>query len=180
MSIWRALDKGVAWLEAGLLAGGMLFGSLLLFANVIGRYVFNHPIFWAEECVRFLMVWMIFVGAAHVILRGGHVAVDVMTRFLSGRANTWLGLAMNVVAILFCLLLGWYSLEQTLRVQGAGQVSPAMQMPMWLAYLAMPVGSVLMIIRFTQQLVGRIGLLRQPPIGEEEAGDIVGDAERTD
>lgn len=143
-------------LEKTFLAGTIIFTSLLLFVNVVMRYVLLMPIYWAEELVRYLMVWMIFIGASQVTSWGGHVAVDILPRFLSKRGNIILAFAVNMACIVFCILLAYYSLEQMLRVKNAHQVSPAMELPMWLAYAAIPAGTLLMLIRYIQQISLRL------------------------
>jgi len=156
MGVLSWVDKYFQKIERGFLAWAIIVSSLLLFVNVVMRYVFKLPIYWAEEFVRYLMVWIIFVGASQVTLKGGHVAVDIVPRFLSKRATTVLAFIINVVAILFLLVLAYFSLKQMMRVQGAHQISPAMELPMWIAYLSIPVGSLLMIIRYLQQIWLRI------------------------
>jgi C4-dicarboxylate transporter DctQ subunit len=152
--VWlnRISDK----VEKGFLAGAIIVCSLLLFVNVVMRYVFLLPIYWAEEFVRYLMVWMIFIGASQVTLWGGHVAVDIVPRVLSKRGNAILAFIVNVICILFCILLAYLSLKQMLRVMRADQISPALEIPMWIAYLSIPAGTVLMLIRFIQQIWLRI------------------------
>ena len=142
--------------EKAFLAAAIIVCSLLLFVNVVLRYVFLAPIYWAEEFVRYLMVWMIFIGASQVTLWGGHVAVDIVPRVLSKRGNAILAFIVNVICILFCILLAYLSLKQMLRVMRAGQISPALEIPMWIAYLSIPAGTVLMLIRFLQQFWMRI------------------------
>ena len=143
-------------LEKSFLAGAMIVSSLLLFVNVVMRYVFLLPIYWAEEFVRYLMVWLIFIGASQVTLWGGHVAVDIVPRLFSKRGNAILAFIVNGICILFCILLAYLSLKQMLRVKGAGQISPALEIPMWIAYLSIPAGTILMLIRFIQQFWMRI------------------------
>jgi C4-dicarboxylate transporter, DctQ subunit len=148
----RISDK----VEKSFLAGAIIVCSLLLFVNVVMRYIFLLPIYWAEELVRYLMVWMIFIGASQVTLWGGHVAVDIVPRALSKRGNVILAFIVNVICIVFCLVLAYLSLKQMLRVMRAGQISPALEIPMWIAYLSIPAGTMLMLIRFLQQFWLRI------------------------
>ncbi|MBW2148742.1 MAG: TRAP transporter small permease [Deltaproteobacteria bacterium] len=145
------IDEQLSRLEKAFLAGSIIFASLLLFINVIMRYVFLHAIFWAEELVRYMMVWVIFIGASQVAKRGGHIAVDIFPRMISKRANTALSFFVTIFALLFCVLLVYYSFGQVMRVKAAHQISPAMELPMWIAYLSIPVGSSLMLIRYIQQ-----------------------------
>ena len=168
MSFLRWLDDFSRILERNFLAGTIIFSSLLLFVNVVMRYIFLLPIYWAEELSRYLMVWMIFIGASQVTLQGGHIAVDIVPRLLSKRANLTLALAINLVCILFSIVLAYFSYKQMMRVKAAHQISPAMELPMWIAYLAIPLGAVLMLIRFIQQMILR---LRGKTIEMQEARD---------
>jgi len=168
MRFLRWLDDFSRILERNFLAGTIIFSSLLLFVNVVMRYIFLLPIYWAEELSRYLMVWMIFIGASQVTLQGGHIAVDIVPRLLSKRANLTLALVINLVCILFSIVLAYFSYKQMMRVKVAHQISPAMELPMWIAYLAIPLGAVLMLIRFIQQMILR---LRGKTIEMQEARD---------
>jgi C4-dicarboxylate transporter DctQ subunit len=145
MNFLTRLDQISNRLERSFLAGAIIVSSLLLFVNVVMRYIFLLPIYWAEEFVRYLMVWLIFIGASQVTLWGGHVAVDIVPRTLSKRGNEILAFIVNVICI-----------KQMMRVKGAGQISPALEIPMWIAYLSIPAGAILMLLRFVQQLWARI------------------------
>ncbi len=156
MNFLDRLNKISDRLEKGFLAGAIITCSLLLFVNVVLRYIFLAPIYWAEEFVRYLMVWMIFIGASQVTLWGGHVAVDIGPRLLSKRGNAVLAFIVNGICIFFCVVLAYLSLQQMLRVMRAGQISPALEIPMWIAYLSIPAGTILMLIRFLQQFWMRV------------------------
>ncbi len=156
MNFLRWLNQKSDRLEKGFLAAAIITCSLLLFVNVVLRYIFLAPIFWAEEFVRYLMVWMIFVGASQVTLWGGHVAVDIVPRLLSKKGNAVLAFFVNAICIFFCVVLAYLSIQQMLRVMRAGQISPALEIPMWIAYLSIPAGTLLMLIRFIQQFWMRI------------------------
>ncbi len=156
MNLLVRLNRLSDRMEKAFLAGAIIVCSLLLFFNVALRYIFLAPIYWAEEFVRYLMVWMIFVGASQVTLWGGHVAVDIVPRVLSKRANVILAFSVNIVCILFCMILGYLSVKQMMRVMRAGQISPALEIPMWIPYLSIPVGMALMFIRFLQHLWARV------------------------
>jgi C4-dicarboxylate transporter DctQ subunit len=156
MNFFVGLNRISDKVEKSFLAGAIIVCSLLLFVNVVMRYVFLLPIYWAEEFVRYLMVWMIFIGASQVTLWGGHVAVDIVPRLLSKRGNIALAFIVNVICILFCIVLAYLSSKQMLRVMRAGQISPALEIPMWIAYLSVPAGTALMLIRFIQQIWLRI------------------------
>ena len=163
------VEKVLCSAETLFIGSALAFTSLLLFVNVVLRYVFLHPIFWAEELTLYLIVWVVFIGGSVIVRTRGHIAVDVLPVFLSGRGNRLLKIAVAAVSIVFCLSLFFYSGQHTLRIQSSGQVMPAMQAPMWLAYLAIPVGSILMALRMFQAF---IGLLTRQEVGEKVKIDL--------
>ncbi len=142
--VLQVLDRA----ETAILAGIILFSALLLFANVLLRYLFLHPIFWAEELARYLMVWMIFLGAGKVAGDEGHISVTVVADRLRGRARGFWRIAVASLCLAFCAALTWYSLRHTLRVQAAGQVTAALEFPMWLAYFSITAGAASMTLRY--------------------------------
>jgi C4-dicarboxylate transporter DctQ subunit len=133
----------------------MAFASLLLFANVLLRYWFLSPISWAEELTLYIMVWIVFVGSSVAIRTRGHIAIDLLPMALSLSGRRRLAMLVGLVTLVFLVVFFYYSGQHTLRVRSIDQVTPVMQAPMWLAYLAMPAGSALMILR-TCQLLWRL------------------------
>lgn len=156
MKLLQWADRYFSRLERDFLGATILFTSLLLLANVILRYIFNYSIYWAEELVRYLMVWVIFLGSSQVAKHEGHITVDILYRAVGPKVKVFLDYLVNVVAILFCLVLAYYSYHQTMRVYSSQQISPALELPMWLTYLSIPLGSFLMAIRYLVHLFNRM------------------------
>ena len=145
-------DRALSWAETTFVGGALAFASLLLFVNVVLRYWFLAPISWAEELTLYIMVWIVFVGSSVAIRTRGHIAIDLLPLVLSPAGRRRLAVCIAVTVLAFLVVFFHYSLQHTLRVRGSGQVMPVMQAPMWLAYLAMPAGSALMILRACQML----------------------------
>jgi TRAP-type C4-dicarboxylate transport system permease small subunit len=61
-------------------AAGVLFfiAATINIVNVIGRYIFSVPVFWAEEIMVFLVVWTVFFAAGSVTYRGAHLNMDLI------------------------------------------------------------------------------------------------------
>ncbi|MEO5882723.1 MAG: TRAP transporter small permease [Caldimonas sp.] len=159
-SFLATLDRGLGWSEWTFIGGTLAFTAALLFVNVVMRYCFASPINWAEELTLYLMVWIVFVGGSVAVRTRGHIAIDVLPLVLSPLNRHRLAAAVAALALVFFAVFFWYSLQHVLRVRSINQLTPVMQAPMWLTYLAMPVGSFLMGLRTLQALVG---MLREAP-----------------
>lgn len=61
------------------LSGALFLVAVVLnFVNVIGRYVFGMPVFWAEEALTFTVIWIVFLVAGTITYRGAHLNMDLL------------------------------------------------------------------------------------------------------
>jgi len=158
---WSRLDRALGRAEWAFIGAALAFTSALLFVNVVLRYVFLSPISWAEELALYLMVWIVFVGGSVAVRTRGHIAIDLLPLVLSAAGRRRLAIGVALAALAFFAVFFWYSGEHVLRVRSSGQTTPVMGAPMWLTYLAMPVGSLLMGLR-TVQFLHRMRRERAP------------------
>jgi C4-dicarboxylate transporter DctQ subunit len=164
-----AADRTLSRIETAFIGAALAFTSALLFANVVLRYVFWSPISWAEELSLYIIVWIVFIGGSVAVRTRGHIAIDLLPLVLSPVNRRRLAFVIALVMLLFLAVFFYYSSLHVLRVQSSGQVTPVMLGPMWLTYLAMPVGSALMFLR-TCQLVWR--MIRERTVSEHFAMDL--------
>lgn len=132
-----------------------------VFSQVLFRYLFQISAPWTEELARFTFVWATFLGAGIAFAEGGHISVQFLVdRFKSARGNA----AIRLVADFFCYwLLGMYVVEGTklsLRLINMGQTSPAIpSLLIGAVYLAIPIGSFLMILNILPKTLARLQAL---------------------
>ncbi|PLT29394.1 TRAP transporter small permease [Peribacillus deserti] len=138
----------------------LVFTSLLIFVQVVLRYVFNYSLSWSEEAARFLIVWFIFIGSSIAVREKAHATVDALVVILPARWKGSFSILANLISISFCVVLIWSSCVMISNVIAFGSVTPAIGMPMYIPYLAVPVGTALMLIRFVQLLVTDIKNIR--------------------
>ncbi len=79
--------------------------TLLTFANVVARYVFNTNILWALEVTVFLFAWLVLLGACYAVKHSIHIGVDVMIRALPRGTQRMISLIAAAACILFALLM---------------------------------------------------------------------------
>lgn len=166
----RKLDSVFSRAEEVLIGTLLLTASVILFANVVARYVFNLGLPWAEELVRYQIVWMVFLGASVAAREGIHIGVDILAKFSPPLIARGLVLLVHAISVVFCAAVVFYGAELIAQTRMFGQISPAMQVPMWLVQLAIPVGAGLMGIRFAQQFVRTLLGRREPETHIEHIG----------
>ncbi|MGM8211912.1 TRAP transporter small permease [Virgibacillus sp. W0430] len=130
--------------------------TLLLFVNIILRYFFSAGITWAEELIRYVIIWITFLGSAICFRRGIHVGIDLLMDYLPKSGKKIVQLLIYFISILFMLLLIKYGFELVAFSMNTSQVSPALQVPMYWVYLAIPIGAILSLFHLFIQAVTMI------------------------
>jgi TRAP-type C4-dicarboxylate transport system permease small subunit len=131
--------------------------ALAVFLQVMFRYLINAPLFWTEEFARYCLIWASLLGAAAAMKRGEHIAVRFfMDRFPSTLRRTLSVIAwLSIIGILVIVFLGGIKLV----VVAQAQISPALRISMSIPYMAIPVGSGIMlfhaIVLFLKQIFHR-------------------------
>ncbi len=140
------------------LIGGMMFAMfVLVFINVIGRYLFGVSYAPAEEISTFLMIWVAYLGAGLALREGRHAAIDMLQDRLSPRARRLLRIFLAGVMFCFFVALVWLGIR--LSMFGWSQETIATQIPTGIPYLAVPLGGVFFCIHLV--LSGRAWIERR-------------------
>ncbi|MGE0023638.1 MAG: TRAP transporter small permease [Hyphomicrobium sp.] len=105
---------------------------------------------WAQELCIFMVVWMAKFGAAYGVRTGIHVGVDILVESLTGRWRNALIIAGLLAGALFTAIIGTLGAHLVWHISATGQTSAVLELPMWLVYLAVPLGSYLMCYRFLE------------------------------
>jgi TRAP-type C4-dicarboxylate transport system permease small subunit len=89
-----------------------LMAATLNIANVIARYVFFKPIFWAEEMLIFLVIWTVFVVAGSITYRGAHLCMDLVYETLKPQ----LQIAINILITITFLVCTIFTVTESWKV----------------------------------------------------------------
>jgi TRAP-type C4-dicarboxylate transport system permease small subunit len=114
--------------------------------QVFSRYFLGAPSSFTDELARYLMIWIGILGAAYVSGQNKHVAIDVLPSRLNATTQKKLSLVVRVLIILFCffaLVIGGSRLVYITHV--LDQNSPALQLPLSVVYMIIPVSGLLVI-----------------------------------
>lgn len=105
---------------------------------------------WAQELCIYMFVWMAKFGAAYGVRQGIHVGVDVALARLTTASKHRVVLCGLFCGALFTAIVGTLGARFVWHIGHTDQVSADLELPMWLVYLAVPLGSYLMCFRFLQ------------------------------
>ena len=152
MAFLHWLDHCLASFERALvvlLLTGLLGLGLL---QVIERNLLASGIFWADELLQHMVLWLAFLGASLATREHRHLSIDVLTHFLPTPWQLWLGLLVNTAALGLCLLLVQAAWGLVRSEYTAGTML-TFGVPTWLAQSIVPLGFGAIALRFALLLL---------------------------
>jgi C4-dicarboxylate transporter DctQ subunit len=97
-----------------------------------------------------MFIWMAKFGAAYGVRTGIHVGVDVLIKRLNPTWQKGVILFGLFGGALFTFVVGTMGAKFVFELMSTDQVSPDLELPSWLVYACIPLGSYLMCFRFLQ------------------------------
>jgi TRAP-type transport system small permease protein len=130
-----------AWLALG------LFWALgaTVFYQFFTRYVLNNSASWTEEIARYLLIGVVFVGAAIGVAKNNHIQVDLLYRWLPKWVARALAIAVDVIRIVFFAAMA-VTTVQMMQKMGNYQMT-IIDLPMNIVYSVVLLGFAAMALR---------------------------------
>ncbi len=201
-----ALSRAIDSLEETLIALFLGLMTLITFANVIVRHVFNSNILWALELTVFLFAWLVLLGVSYCVKHSVHLGVDVFIEIAPPRVRRILALLAVTACLVFSLLLlkgswdYWYAFATKRAFLETNDVPmPEFlqfladrfnegeryeKIPRFIPYFALPLGVTLLTFRYVQAayliLTGQRDRLIAGHEAEEELAQLSAGSRRED
>lgn len=130
-------------------AAMLVLASFIMMFEGMGRAIVNTSYFWSEEAVRYLLVWAFFLTFGVAGRTGHHIRTDLfLTRLPKSLRRGCDGLA-SLFGLIFSGFMFYASIPQVIRYYKMGMMTESnLDLPMWLVFLAMPIGSALLFIYY--------------------------------
>jgi C4-dicarboxylate transporter DctQ subunit len=139
-------------LEGVLMVAGMVSATLIIFLQIILRFVFNTALPWAEELARYLFIYFTWIGVSAAILTSQHIRVE-MTQEKLPHLKKYLEAFSTLVCFGVAVFLLTNGCSLLLKLSQFKAVSPTLKIPMWIFYMAVPLAGLLMSIKYLYKFV---------------------------
>jgi len=138
----------------------LVVASLVLTYSVVTRYFLKYSTDWQDETAVFLIVGAIFMSAAAIQARRGHVAIEAIVGLLPDRVNCVRVFLVDAAGFLFCSFFSWksWTLLHEAVVENFHSGS-TWGPPLWIPYSLMAVGVTLLSLQLLLQIAAE---LRRP------------------
>ena len=144
-AIQRAIEKFekiLDWVTSTILVALLL----IVWAQVVSRYIFNNSLSWTEEAARYLMIWGVLLGANLAFLKGYLISINIFTEKLPAKIQGVIRIGRKLLSLFFTGILASYGVQ--LCVMGTRIESPAIGIKYTWVYLSVPLGASLLFLLF--------------------------------
>jgi len=165
--VGRVVDRALEWL----LVTCMSLMVINVLWQVATRFVLRNPSPFTEEIARYLLVWVGILGGAYAVGKRVHLAIDLLPSKLEGRRKAILELFIEGCIFVFAALvlvvggsgLVWLTLD-------LGQTSAALQIPLGVVYLVLPLSGLLMMFYSALHGAEALSRFRAPKEAIDDGG----------
>jgi C4-dicarboxylate transporter DctQ subunit len=142
-------------LERAAVAALMILMSAFYAFNVAVRELassYAAKFAWIEEACLYALAWVVFLGLGLALERGRQIAMTSLLERFARDLRRPIKLAIDLTGLAFSLYVAKLSMDITLMVVKSGQTSPTLDLSTGWLYAAMPVGFVLLGLRYALEL----------------------------
>lgn len=171
---WGSAVDRLTW-SAALLAGLMMLAvALFMSYEAFSRHLLNNPTSWVLAISILIFIWFTFLSVPYGIQTDKHVACDVFASRLAEPTRLSVGVATDLISLLYIVALAWFGYEAFDEARLMGSMSEGLvRYPMWLLLLSIPLGMALaaaQTVRRVQLRLSRLRELRADPDSQAKTG----------
>lgn len=135
-------------------AAGLVLTTLIVGWQVFGRYVLNQSPSWSEQAALTLMIWYVFLAAAAGVREGIHIRILALENALPKAGQRSVRIVSDVVVAGCGLALAIWGTELVMATWD--HIIPSLGLPRGIAYFALPLSGVLIILFSLERLLEEI------------------------
>jgi TRAP-type C4-dicarboxylate transport system permease small subunit len=153
----RVMDQILSYIVAVLLVAmsGVVFG------NVFSRYFLNTTWGWYEEVSRFMLIWIVFLGAVVAMIRSDHLGIDLLPLVFSPRVCRAMIILTDVLVLAALVIMCQGAWDMAIDSLASGWVASSIPIPYGWVYMIGPVSAALMFIQTLIKTAGDIRSFRE-------------------
>lgn len=141
-NIWQNFDR---WVAVFLIA----FLTVILFVEVLFRYLFYQSVGWINEFSGIIFVWFLYLSVSYITGQNSHIRVKILDLFTPKRYIHYVDIGMNSLWLAFNVLMTYYGVQLVLSVVQYPFKTPILDISMAYPYAIIPIAFGLMTIRLS-------------------------------
>ena len=145
--------KVLDWIEETLCVLCTAVMTILVFANVLSRYLLHYSLSFSDEITTYLFILLSMMGTAIAAKRRAHLGLSILTDAVSPSVRKALLVLGFAIGTIFSAALLYYGILMVINQYNLGMETSAMQWPEWIYGIFIPFGAFFVTVRFAQATV---------------------------
>lgn len=152
------LQRIATLIEDGLLT--IILSSMIVLAasQIVSRNLFDESLFWGDPLLRVMVLWVGLLGAIVASRKKRHITIDIISRYLPGRAKCLSRLITDLFTAMICAFVAYHCLR-FVQMDMEAETYAFSIVPSWLVEIIMPLGFVLMALFYLGSSFGGMVVL---------------------
>ncbi len=141
--IIRVLER----IEDGILVSLLLLMIFLAVLQIVLRNLFDSGILWGDPLIRVLVLWIGLIGAMIASRKNNHISIDIISRYLPGKAKKFSTLIISIFTASICLLMAYFSFGFVIMEKQDGLIAFG-SIPAWVCETIIPFSFAIISLRY--------------------------------
>lgn len=168
--ILAKIIEGLTHLTGWIAALSLVAAAIIVTEGVIVRKVFGVSTIWQIEASVFLLIFVVFTGAAFVQKNEHHLNVDLVVIHLPPKTREVTLIVVSIISCILAVVLAWYAWPMWWEAVVNNEHSESLWgPPLWIPYLFLPLGMTLLFFQYILYIRNKINALRKGEYNEEAA-----------
>ena len=168
--ILAKIIEGLTHLTGWIAALSLVAAAIIVTEGVIVRKVFGVSTIWQIEASVFLLIFVVFTGAAFVQKNEHHLNVDLVVIHLTPKTREVTLVVVSIISCILAVVLAWYAWPMWWEAVINNEHSESLWgPPLWIPYLFLPLGMTLLFFQYILYICNKINALRKGEFSEEAA-----------
>jgi len=149
----QKIVNSASWGAALISTGTLAVMTMVLVANVVGRYFFDHPVAGTKELTELAMVCIVFLTLAWCAVERAHISVGVVVERFSPRVQAIVDSITYLAGLGVCIIVVWQTILKAIVVQERGLVTFIHNVPYFPFYWVIAAGFIILCLVMVGQLI---------------------------
>lgn len=161
-TFFRFYDK----FEEYLLVSSLVLTVIIVFVQIIMRYIFNASLSWSEELTRYIFIYQVWLGGSLGVKESKHIRVEIIHGLVKDRGKHLVDIMAMSIFLAFCVFLTINSAGLVQLLFQRHALSTGLRLPLAYAYAAVPIGCGMMALRLVGEIYKDIIAFLKPEGGQ--------------
>lgn len=143
----KSFFKGIDCMTNAMITITFSMLCIIIFAQVVTRYVLSLSLPWAEEIGRFLFLALSYLGITVGMKRHAHLRVDILLLYMPSSMKKFFEIIAELICALFFLFIVYEGTSMTMKVYRIDQLAVSIPLPIWIVWACIPFSSFLTLLQ---------------------------------